>query len=108
MSAKKPKVVYLAHPIGGDIARNLQCIYELIRTIAFQYKNVVPFAPYIAYVHALNDYDALERKTGLSWSLHFVHPDYIDELWICKEVSPGMQLEIDRAKSFKIPIKDFR
>lgn len=55
------KIVYIAHPISGNIKSNLESIRQIVREINLYNDDVVPFAPYWLDCHALND-DTPARK----------------------------------------------
>lgn len=99
------KIVYIAHPISGDIAGNLEKIRQIVRQINLQYSDVVPFAPYWVDCHALDDNDPEERKRGIANGQEFFLRKVIDEVWLFGDrISGGMQAEIDLANSLGIPV----
>ena len=76
------KIVYICHPISGDIEGNLKSIRNIVRYINISYPDVIPFVPYYADIVSM------------------------DELWVFGDrVSCGMQGEIDLAKEAGIIIK---
>lgn len=99
------KIVYIAHPISGDIAGNLEKIQQIVRQINLQYSDVVPFAPYWVDCHALDDNDPEERKRGIANDQEFFLRKVIDEVWLFGDrISAGMLSEIELATSLGIPV----
>jgi len=100
----KKKIIYIAHPIGGDVKANIKSILATVRDLSIK-NEVIPFAPYIVDVMALDDEDAEQRSIGFyhNW-IHF-HHGIIDEVWLYGgRISSGMQTEIDWAKELNIPV----
>lgn len=99
------KIVYIAHPISGDIAGNLEKIRQIVRQINLQYSDVVPFAPYWVDCHALDDNDPEERQRGITNDQEFFLRKVIDEVWLFGDrISGGMQTEIELANALGIPV----
>ena len=99
------KIVYIAHPISNDPEKNLKHLEFIYRFITLTFPDVIPFIPYYATVKSLNDKNPDERKIGLDHNLEMFNRKMFDELWICsKRISPGMQIEIDKAKELGIPV----
>jgi hypothetical protein len=99
------KVVYIAHPISGDIENNLKKIIAIIREINITQKDVVPFAHYWVDCHALNDNIPEERKRGIDNDMELFNRKFIDELWLYGDrLSNGMLAEIKICKQLNIPI----
>lgn len=83
--------VYIAHPISGDVNRNLMRAKMWFRWAALS-KAAVPVAPYISCVWALDDNDPDERLVGMAISSRV--SKMCDELWLCgEEISEGMRKE---------------
>lgn len=101
---KNKKVAFISHPIGGDPEGNIDLIIEIIRDINLTRKDVIPFAPYIPDVMALDDDNEHERARGISNALNILSSGIVDELWLCgNTISQGMQNEIEL--SIKLGIK---
>jgi hypothetical protein len=99
------KIAYICHPIGGNTAKNIQKVTKIVRDINLTMPDVVPFAPYIADVLALDDDDPEERDRGLQNCTEILKSGMVNELWIYgKRISPGMQTEIHLAYVMEIPI----
>lgn len=96
------KVVYIAHPIGGDVDLNLKKLFEIIKEINLNHPDVVPFAPYIADVLSMDDNNKEERARGfVNNKEHFIRRNF-DELWYYG-ISAGVQTEIRWCQELKIP-----
>lgn len=101
------KMVYIAHPISGDIAGNLEKIRTIVRQINIEQPNVVPFAPYWLDCHALDDTNPVERQRGINNDGEYFRRLVMDEVWLCGDrISNGMQAEIDLANELGIPVID--
>ena len=99
------KIVYIAHPISGDIKGNLKSVLSIVRRINLTMPDVIPFAPYWIDCHALNDELPEERARGIKNDTELFKRGFIDEVWLfgCT-VSKGMQHEIELAESLGIPV----
>jgi hypothetical protein len=97
------KLVFIAHPVRGDVAGNLEKVKQLVRKASLYYSEITPIAPYYLYCNALDDNDEHEREFGMIQS-RFVLTK-CDELWLCGDrISKGMKEEIKTAKEYNIPI----
>lgn len=102
----KMTVAYIAHPIGGDVDRNLKKIVSICRVINLQEPEVVPFAPYFLDCHALDDKVALERQRGIRNDIELMTRGFIDEVRLYGDkISSGMASEIELASRLHIKIK---
>jgi hypothetical protein len=89
------KIVYIAHPIAGDVAGNLAKIAAIIRDIANSQPHIIPFCPYFAYCSALDDGDPVQRGQGLKYNEQIIASGIAAELWLYGDkITPGMGLEI--------------
>lgn len=101
----KKKIVYIAHPIGGDIDGNLKDLFRIFRKLNLEYPNIVPIAPYVADVLSLKDHVQSERAKGMTNTMALLESGMIDEVWLTGElVSPGMQEETESCKRLNIPV----
>lgn len=99
------KIVYIAHPIGGDVRNNLEKIIGIIREINLNTPNVVPFAHYWVDCHALNDDIPEERQRGINNAMELFSRKFIDELWLYGDrISNGMLAEIEACDRLNIPV----
>lgn len=101
----RPKVVYIAHPMSGDIQGNMARVATIAREITLRGDNVIPFAPYFLSLMALDDARPHEREAGMAHNeAHFGRRSF-DELWLYGDrISPGMWAEVRLARRFKIPV----
>lgn len=112
------KIVYLAHPIAGDMQNNLNDLRFIIRQINRHMPEIVPFCPYYADVAACGDEPA-ERDRGISnctvlvtlLGLHYqrrprTYPASLEvEMWLTgARITAGMEREIATARIYGIPI----
>lgn len=101
----KKKLVYIVHPIKGDVMDNVERILRIVRDINLNCKNVIPFAPYLADVLALNDDNPEERKRGIRNDKYILASGIVDEIWVYGDrVTQGMSDEIKLAFKLDIPI----
>lgn len=101
------KVVYIAHPISGDIKGNLEKIRKLVRQVNLFMPDVVPFAPYWLDCHALDDTIPEERQRGINNDIALFRKGFIDEVWLCGDrISTGMLAEKQLAEEMDIPVFD--
>lgn len=103
------KIVYIAHPVGGDVAANVQKILAIVRKINLEEKNIIPFAPYIADVLAMNDDIPEEREIGIRNCHAVLKSNIVDELWLYgPRLTAGMKEEVDLAldELMTIRVKD--
>lgn len=88
------KVVYIAHPIGGDVESNLADLRRIIRRINLECPGVVPFAPYYSDVVSMDDSVASERSRGIQNDMEILQSGIVHELWLTGDrISSGMQAE---------------
>lgn len=98
------KVVYIAHPVGGDIENNLTLIRDIVLKINLEEEDVVPFVPYYSDVVSMDDSNPEQRARGIKNNIHLLQ--FCDELRLYGErVSKGMWLEIAKARELGIPIR---
>ena len=99
------KIVYIAHPISGDIAGNLEKVRQIIRHINITEWDVLPFAHYFVDCYALDDKTPEERERGIKNDIALMRAGFIDELWLFGDrISNGMRHEIKLAKELGIKI----
>lgn len=100
----KKKIVYIAHPVGGDLHGNLTAISAIYNLLSIEDK-VIPFVPYFATVMALDDDMPELRTIGFSHNEAIFRSGIIDEVWLYgPTVSKGMAIEIGWAKELDIPV----
>lgn len=100
---KKP-IVYIAHPIGGDVEGNIKRVLAIVRKLSIE-NEVIPFAPYIVDVQALDDSNPIERGIGFTHNMAMFERGIIDEVWLYGgRISNGMATEIKWAEVHGIPV----
>lgn len=100
---KQMKIVYIAHPISGDINGNVLKVLSLCKK--YHTAKILPFAPYIVSLQYLDDTKKEDRERGIQANIEFFNRKIIDELWVCGDrVSDGMKKEIELAEKLKIPV----
>lgn len=99
----KKKIVYIAHPIGGDVEGNVKKVLDIVRELNMSGLDIVPFAPYIVDVLALDDNDIEQRARGFENNRQLFQ--LIDEVWLYGDkISSGMTTEIEWAFELGIPV----
>jgi hypothetical protein len=99
------KIVYIAHPISGDISGNLKKILDIIRQINLNEPETLPFAHYVVDCYALNDTVPQERERGIKNDIALLSASFINEIWLFGDrISNGMKHEIELSKKLGIPI----
>lgn len=99
------KIIYIAHPISGDIEGNLYKIRKIVREICLTNADVVPFVPYYVDIVSLDDNNPIERQRGIENDKEIFQRGIIDEVWIYGDkISNGMKAEIQLAYSLNIPV----
>jgi len=104
----KMKIVYICHPIAGDIMGNVEKIMKIIRDINLDIKlrEVVPFAPYLGDVLALDDNKPEERNRGIMNDVAVLTSGIVNEVWVYGDrISTGMKEEINLAFNMGLPVK---
>lgn len=102
------KIVYIAHPIGGDIEANLTDLRRILRHINLTYPDVVPLAPYYGDVVSLNDSLPEERERGINNGVTLLYAGFIEEMWLTGEgVSKGMYNEVEIANKIGIAVFNY-
>ena len=97
------KTIFIAHPIGGDVAGNMAKVLQICKELHDE--NAIPVAPYLVSLQYLDDEKPKDRDLGIDANLETLRRGYIDELWIFGDfISPGMMTEIKLALSLKIPV----
>lgn len=104
--SQKMRIVYIAHPIGGDVENNLASLRRIIRNINAYEPNTVPFCPYYADVVSLNDNDPSQRARGLKNDMGILsRAGMVDEVRLYGDaITQGMKMEIEQAYYMAIPV----
>lgn len=99
------KIVYIAHPLSGDIPGNLEKVKNIIRQINLTESDIVPFAHYFVDCHALDDTIPEERERGIKNDIALMKAGFINELWLYGDrISAGMGHEIALALKLGITV----
>lgn len=99
---KEKKVVFICSPFKDDIEVNTARAKRYGR---FAVTNkVVPIIPHLMYPRFLNEDSPDERAMGLEMGLVLLSNCH--EIWVFgNRISRGMEIEIEKAKEIKIPIR---
>lgn len=97
------KIVFVGHPVSGDIRNNIKKILSICKKI--HNKEIIPCVPYLVSLQYLDDEIVEDREMGIEANLECFQRKYIDELWLFGDhISRGMEQEINLALTLKIPI----
>lgn len=106
LNLQQMKIAYIAHPVSGDIAGNIEKIKQIVRNINLTEPDTVPFVPYYSDLHALNDNVPEERKRGIENNTALFKAGVIDEIRLYGDfISAGMAQECLLAAENGITIK---
>lgn len=95
------RVVYVAHPIRGDVEGNKEKARSWVLFITRQ--GYAAQAPYLIYLDVLDDDDLEDRKLGMTADMAILAK--CDEVWLCgPTISDGMEAEADFARECGIPV----
>ena len=101
-------IVYIAHPISGDIEANLADIRRIVRKINMENPDYVPLVPYYADIVSLDDTIPEERARGIANGIAVINSGLIEEVWLTgNRLSSGMYEEAELAKSLNIAVMDY-
>lgn len=102
------KIVYIAHPISGDIEGNLADLRRIVRKINLEYSDVVPFVPYYVDIVSLDDNNPKERARGIANDTAILKSGIVNEVWLTgHKLSKGMEAEVVVAIGLSIPVHDY-
>ena len=102
---KPVKIVYIAHPISGDVDGNVKKILEIVKSINFLNPFVIPFAPYISDVLALDDSIQEQREKGIANNIYILESGIVNELWVYGDnITKGIKKEIEIATANNIEV----
>jgi len=97
--------IFVCSRLRGNIETNLKRAKQFSREIIMQ--GHIPFTPHIYFTLFLDELNEQERNQGISAGLEWLK--LCDEIWIFdKEISEGMQKEIDFAIKNNIKVKEVR
>lgn len=99
------KIVYIAHPVGGDVDGNIKKILAIVRTINLTEPHVVPLVPYLADIMAMDDNNPIERERGIKNDIAVINSGMVTELRLYgNRLSAGMAEEKKAAERLGIPV----
>lgn len=102
------KVVYIAHPISGDVIDNLNKVLDIVKELRFDRKDIIPLAPYLISCVLLDDSIPEHRSAGIDYNRRILESGIVDELWLYGDrISNGMKEEIRFVNNlyYKVPIR---
>lgn len=101
----KGKVIYLAHPVRGDVEGNIKAAKQIMRAWG-NTPDMVLIAPWLTDCELFDDSDPTDRANGLERCKLVL--ERCDALWLTgRKVSEGMRIERDHAVKNGIPVMDF-
>lgn len=99
------KIVYIAHPVSGDIPGNLEKVRKIGRMINMTEPDTVPVCQFFFDCQTLDDSIPAERERGIKNDTELLRRGSIDELRPHGDrISKGMAAEIKLAEELNIPI----
>lgn len=99
------KTVYIAHPISGNVKKNVKEIYKIMEQLIHD-GEVVPFAPYLPTLKILDDENPVERAIGIELNKSYFVRKAFDELWVYGDhISNGVKAEIELAMKHDIQVR---
>jgi predicted metal-dependent TIM-barrel fold hydrolase len=97
------KVVYIAHPVRGNVRENIDKILQICRETHLS--GVIPIAAYVTMFQYLDDSIPEERELGMEADGVLFERRAFDELWLFGDyISEGMKAEIFLALQLDIPV----
>ena len=98
-------LVSICAPYAGDVERNTERARLYSRFVVLE-RNAIAFAPQLLLPLYLSDDDPEERELALFMDIVFLGK--CNELWVFGDnITNGMQREIEKAKSRRMPIRYF-
>lgn len=98
-------VVYLAHPVAGDVEANLARARRWFRWATENYPSMALVAPWIVGCELWDDADPIQRSRGMA--RNFAVIDVCDDvLLVGGRVSPGMLEEARFAEAVGVRVWD--
>ena len=97
-------IVYICSPLSGDIEANQEAARRYCRYAVDA--GYVPIAPHLLFPQFMDDKNITERNLAIFMDIVLLTK--CAELWVFGEtVSPGMSIEIEKAKRKSKPIRFF-
>ena len=102
--AQRKPMVFICSPFAGDIPLNINRAKRYARFAVN--RQAVPVIPHLMYPRFLDEHSLEERELGIEMGLRLL--ENCQEIWVFGErISSGMVVEIEKAKSLKIPVRYF-
>jgi len=102
---KEKLMVYIAHPVSGDISGNIDRVKDICEEIHKNSPNIIPLAPYIVPLLYLDDNIPEERRLGIEANKAMFRRGGFDELWLYGDkVSGGMREEVELCVELGVPV----
>jgi len=99
------KVIYMAHPVSGDVDNNLKRARLWVRWIEETHRGVAVVASWITECEVWDDADPKQRAAGLERDKAVL--ERCDELWLVgPRISNGMAIERAHAEEKGLRIRD--
>ena len=99
------KIVYVAHPVSGDVSGNIEKIIGIVRDINLQEPEILPLSSYITDLYALDDSNPEERERGIKNATKLLRTGIFHEMRLYGDkISNGMLKEIELAEELNIPV----
>jgi hypothetical protein len=97
-------LVFICSPLAGDVEHNLEQARRYCRFAVT--KGAIPLAPHLLFPQFMDDGDKTERNLAIFMGLVLLSKCH--ELWCFgNKISPGMAIELEKAKRLCIPIRHF-
>lgn len=99
------RIIYIAHPVRGDVPGNRAKILAICDEITRTEHEVFAWAPYLQSISQLDDMIAEDRDLGIRINTACLESGIVSELWLYGDrISDGMSAEIAIAESHGIRI----
>lgn len=108
------KVVYFAHPLRGKDLAETQANRKAASVLVAKYSDLFRVAPVCAWIHLADEWTEEQgRALGLKINCKLIEAVGLagGELWVIgpvRDLSEGMQIEVNRAQYLGIPVVDRR
>jgi len=101
---QRPRVVYIAHPVSGNVDENIKNIFNICSMI--HSPHLIPFAPYLVGLQYLNDQLIEQRELGMQVNAITFRKRVMDETGLFgPKISSGMTGEIELSIEETIPLR---
>ena len=97
-------LVFICSPLAGDVEHNLERARRYCRFAVT--KGAIPLAPHLLFPQFMDDGDKTQRNLAILMGLVLLSKCH--ELWrFGDRISPGMAIELEKAKRLGIPVRHF-